>query len=94
MLYMRIMSSAGSAVLFGPFVRGRHLELDHDGVVWVRARDGPGRFVPEARLGPVLGCPDDLPEALAAELAVLRDRWQARDRLEDLAAEARRSFDS
>jgi hypothetical protein len=88
MLYMRMMDPAGATALFRPFARSRHLELDPDGVVWRRAVDQPDRFVPEVRLGPILGrC--DVPGALQAELAALRARWLARDRLEDLAAEAR-----
>jgi hypothetical protein len=70
------MDPAWATALFRPFARSRHLELDLDGVVWKRSVDEPDQFVPEARLGPILGRPD-VPAVLEPELAALRARWLA-----------------
>jgi hypothetical protein len=78
-------------VAFRPFARTRNLQLDQEGVVWTRDVDTADEFVAGHALGHVLGRIEISCES-ARELATLRSRWAARDRIEDLHAEALRTF--
>lgn len=76
---------------FRPLARSLHLELSRDGVVSTRDIDTADEFVPGRALGAVLERLD-VPFDLAQEVAALRKRWLAQDRLEDLHHEATRGF--